>query len=309
MNGNTIYSVYDRAGALVHLDAVNAGEKADYIAGPQGTLARIKNNVITYLHHDILGSAQSGTNSSGVVQWREQYSPFGEELQGISANAEQAGYTGHIRDAATGLNYMQARYYDPVIGRFYSNDPVGFTPSNPMMFNRYAYANNNPYKFVDPDGREVRAIYYQDSNILTMRDRDTKERISIGAISGGKPYGDPIPPGRYAILYTPREDFFRLEPMDSKFGDDKHDATGRTEFRLHRPGLTIGCIAAEDWDGWGQVKQMLDNTSTTQTTVDSKSRNPFADKQESSTKFGELKVVEVSGRIESQRLKNEPEFR
>jgi len=47
---------------------------------------------------------------------------------------------------------MQARYYDPVIGRFYSNDPVGFTASNPMMFNRYAYANNNPYKYVDPDG-------------------------------------------------------------------------------------------------------------------------------------------------------------
>nr|WP_275065565.1 RHS repeat-associated core domain-containing protein [Aliidiomarina haloalkalitolerans] len=59
------------------------------------------------------------------MQWREQYTPFGEELQSISANDNQAGYTGHIRDAATGLNYMQARYYDPVIGRFYSNDPTG----------------------------------------------------------------------------------------------------------------------------------------------------------------------------------------
>ncbi len=48
---------------------------------------------------------------------------------------------------------MQQRYYDPVIGRFYSNDPVGFSSSNPMMFNRYAYANNNPYKYVDPDGQ------------------------------------------------------------------------------------------------------------------------------------------------------------
>lgn len=41
---------------------------------------------------------------------------------------------------------MQARYYDPVIGRFYSNDPQGFT--NVHNFNRYAYANNNPYKYV-----------------------------------------------------------------------------------------------------------------------------------------------------------------
>lgn len=49
---------------------------------------------------------------------------------------------------------MQARYYDPVIGRFYSNDPIGFRDVH--SFNRYAYANNNPYKYVDPDGREVK---------------------------------------------------------------------------------------------------------------------------------------------------------
>jgi uncharacterized protein RhaS with RHS repeats len=47
--------------------------------------------------------------------------------------------------------YMQARYYDPVIGRFYSNDPLGFRDIH--SFNRYTYANNNPYKYTDPDGR------------------------------------------------------------------------------------------------------------------------------------------------------------
>ena len=47
---------------------------------------------------------------------------------------------------------MKARYYDPMIGRFYSNDPIGFDTSHPMMFNRYAYANNNPYRFSDPTG-------------------------------------------------------------------------------------------------------------------------------------------------------------
>ncbi len=48
---------------------------------------------------------------------------------------------------------MQARYYDPVIGRFYSNDPVGFT-GEVDTFNRYSYVGNNPYKYTDPDGRE-----------------------------------------------------------------------------------------------------------------------------------------------------------
>jgi RHS repeat-associated protein len=70
-----------------------------------------------------------------------------------AANDNQAGYTGHIEDAATGLVYMQARYYDPIIGRFLANDPVGFTPGRPDMFNRYAYAGNDPLNQVDPDGK------------------------------------------------------------------------------------------------------------------------------------------------------------
>jgi uncharacterized protein RhaS with RHS repeats len=54
---------------------------------------------------------------------------------------------------------MQARYYDPVIGRFYSNDPVGWTPENPVMsFNRYLYVNNNPYKYTDPNGELLQLI-------------------------------------------------------------------------------------------------------------------------------------------------------
>ena len=57
-----------------------------------------------------------------------------------------------IDDTATGLTYMQARYYDPVIGRFLSIDPVNFSPGRPDMFNRYAYVANDPLNMVDPDG-------------------------------------------------------------------------------------------------------------------------------------------------------------
>ena len=68
-------------------------------------------------------------------------------------HASRLGYTGHQSDSGSSLTYMQQRHYDPVIGRFMCNDSVGFTTSNPMIFNRYAYANNNPYMYVDPDGR------------------------------------------------------------------------------------------------------------------------------------------------------------
>jgi len=60
---------------------------------------------------------------------------------------------------------MQARYYDPVIGRFYSNDPVDastfISKGNVQGFNRYAYANNNPYKYVDLDGNNPRRVLFR----------------------------------------------------------------------------------------------------------------------------------------------------
>jgi RHS repeat-associated protein len=55
---------------------------------------------------------------------------------------------------------MQARYYDPVIVRFYSNDPVDAVShlgnaEGIMGFNGYSYAVNNPYKYTDPDGQAI----------------------------------------------------------------------------------------------------------------------------------------------------------
>jgi len=50
---------------------------------------------------------------------------------------------------------MGARYYDQLSGRFLSIDPVRVDPNTGGNWNRYAYAGNNPYKFVDPDGRFI----------------------------------------------------------------------------------------------------------------------------------------------------------
>ena len=71
---------------------------------------------------------------------------------------DDEGFTGHVDDAATGLTYMQARYYDPVIGCFLSNDPVGFAQGGTGYFNRYAYTMNNPINATDPDGRKVEFV-------------------------------------------------------------------------------------------------------------------------------------------------------
>ncbi|RUO35493.1 hypothetical protein CWE13_11220 [Aliidiomarina shirensis] len=185
---------------------------------------------------------------------------------------------------------------------------VGFTASNPMMFNRYAYGNNNPYKYVDPDGMEVRAIFDLSIRTLSMRDLDRGNRVVVNAFSGGTFFHgsfEPIPGGRYAILSHPDEDRYRLEALDSNFGDDIQESSGRSLFRLHHygSGVSEGCIAASDDDGWEQIDGMLQNTSTRETIIDSKSRNRFASRTESATVFGRLMVIDTSGRIESQKLK------
>ena len=77
----------------------------------------------------------------------------GEEENTLPVGDDLKGFTGHIRDSATSLNYMQARNYDPVMGRFLSIDPKGFEDTGtPAMFGRYTYVGNDPVNATDPSG-------------------------------------------------------------------------------------------------------------------------------------------------------------
>ncbi|MGH8525048.1 MAG: RHS repeat-associated core domain-containing protein, partial [Gammaproteobacteria bacterium] len=78
------------------------------------------------------------------------YAPYGQPIGQTAPN--EPGYTGKFEEPDLGIQNFGARWYDPRIGRFLAIDPAGFDPQNPQSFNRYAYANNNPYKFVDPNG-------------------------------------------------------------------------------------------------------------------------------------------------------------
>jgi len=113
--------------------------------------------VVTYYHNDLLGSPVMATNDLGEVLWKEDYRPYGERLEkDLEAADNRLWYTNKAHDEDSGLTYLGARYYHPELGRFMGVDPagvLGHIESNPMMFNRYAYGNNNPYKFIDPDGR------------------------------------------------------------------------------------------------------------------------------------------------------------
>lgn len=106
-------------------------------------------DTVVYYHTDALHSVAVVTNASGQVIERTHYAPYGQVLN--RALRDGPGYTGHREDAATGLVYMQQRYYDPEAGRFLSADPVQ-TDDKGGNFNRYWYANDNPYRYTDPTG-------------------------------------------------------------------------------------------------------------------------------------------------------------
>ncbi|MFH2122369.1 MAG: RHS repeat-associated core domain-containing protein, partial [Pseudomonadota bacterium] len=75
-------------------------------------------------------------------------------------------FIGKEKDKETGLVYIGARYLDPETGRFLQPDPVGPVDpmtgkvnvemlNNPQRLNRYAYGLNNPYRYIDPDGKDI----------------------------------------------------------------------------------------------------------------------------------------------------------
>ncbi|HYH05982.1 MAG TPA: RHS repeat-associated core domain-containing protein, partial [Thermoanaerobaculia bacterium] len=96
------------------------------------------------------------TGNGGAKLADRAYSAFGRGLTTAASNThEQLEFTGHERDSYQ-LDYMHARYYDPMLGRFLSVDPARRSADarEPQSWNRYAYADNNPLKFTDPNGRE-----------------------------------------------------------------------------------------------------------------------------------------------------------
>ncbi len=111
-----------------------------------------------YKHTDALGSPVVTTDASKTVLNRTSYTPYGAP----TAPVDGVGYTGHFIDVGTGLTYMQQRYYDPQVGRFLSTDPVVADFTNGNNFNRYWYANNNPWRFTDIDGRASGDLFGKD---------------------------------------------------------------------------------------------------------------------------------------------------
>lgn len=105
-----------------------------------------------FFHHaDGLGSISVITDVYGSPVNRYEYDAFGIPLMAEEGIANPFRFTGEPYDPS-GLTYLRARYYDPSIGRFLTQDTVFGEINTPLSQNLYAYCGNNPVVFVDPSG-------------------------------------------------------------------------------------------------------------------------------------------------------------
>lgn len=109
---------------------------------------------VAYLHTDQLGSVRVVTNTVGASAKETTYRPFGEAVDTITdptTTLETKGFIGERFDADAGLQYLNARYYDPKLGMFIQ--PDWFEVTTPSVgTNRYAYSGNDPVNLSDPGG-------------------------------------------------------------------------------------------------------------------------------------------------------------
>jgi RHS repeat-associated protein len=123
-----------------------------YYAG-SARIALAVNGSFNFLATDGLGSADVALNSNGSAIASELYAPYGAVRYSNGTMPTDYGFTGQHADATTGLDYYNARYYDPVAGQFASADTV--LPAGGLDIlglSRYAYVEGNPVVRADPSG-------------------------------------------------------------------------------------------------------------------------------------------------------------
>jgi RHS repeat-associated protein len=158
----TTKPIWDNENVLLQTDQ-NDITQALYTLEPAtygNLLSQFQGAVTTYFHFDGLGSTDRITDSSGLVTANYIYEAFGPQVGPVPGDLNPfrfVGRQGYYLDVDLAQYYVRARHYDPVRGRFLSEDPLGFLPEE---LNLYKYVSNNPIRLADPSGLQGGGLIY-----------------------------------------------------------------------------------------------------------------------------------------------------
>ena len=149
---------YDQLSVVTEADVANTTvSKYDYGLDQLVSLDSVIEGR-SFFHLDILRSTVGLTDDVGGSRQSILYDAWGNERDRVGASANKFTFTGHEKDEETGLIYAKARFYDPDIGRFLTQDSFLGDVTKVPSLHRYQYANANPLAFFDPTGNQSREV-------------------------------------------------------------------------------------------------------------------------------------------------------
>jgi len=138
-----LYGEYDNSGNLIREYVWLNGE-------PMAQIDAGSPELLTYLHTDHLATPRYGTNAGGSTVWTWDSGAFGKEAP-TGSTSVNLRFPGQYYDSESTLHYNWNRYYNPVIGRYISSDPIGLLGG----LNTFNYVEVSPVTSSDPRGRQA----------------------------------------------------------------------------------------------------------------------------------------------------------
>jgi RHS repeat-associated protein len=167
VNGVVKHYRYDRENLIFEMNGQDS-IAANYTFGPgiDNTLMMHRNDKNYFYAKDGLGSVTTISDSLGTVVQEYKYGVFGGIVEQSADPVESPfTYTSRELDKETGNYYFRARYYDPQIGRFLNEDPIGLALGELCQ---YKYSKNCPINFIDPSGELIQAIIVIGAVVVTI---------------------------------------------------------------------------------------------------------------------------------------------
>jgi len=177
---NTRYYInkyFEQDSFYFHYKGSKTARNHHYIYGDNGVVAlHISGDFgyrddMFYVHTDHLGSYCAITDENKQVVQSNRFDPWGNNVGTVDYSLTNRGFTGHEHYPDLKIINMNARLYDPVIGRFFSPDNYVGDFAYTQSYNRYSYALNNPLKYIDPTGE-----YEWEVNIATAGIKQTGDK-------------------------------------------------------------------------------------------------------------------------------------